>query len=383
VNRRVLVTAKDPRPGHVKTRLCPPLGLELAARLAEAFLTDVLAAAREADAHAGLLAPAGDAEALRRRFPDVEVVEQRGAGLAAAITGAVEAGAILVSGDAPTYPASEIRRGLESAADLVLGPAVDGGYCLIGMRTYHPAPFQEIAWSGPRVLEQTVAAARAAGLTVELLAPHRDVDTIEDLLAIDLSSARATAAVMGAPEVSPLVPRPSRVAVRRDVRYASPWRELVVDELDGGSEYAFLEVPPAVWVVPVTATGDTVLVRQYRHPVAAHPLEAPAGSIERGESPQAAAARELREEIGGVARALQHVGGFYSSSAHLSLRGLVFLATGVELGRPTHAQREGIELVRLPFAQAVDLAQRGELCEAQTALAIMYAARALTGTAWA
>jgi ADP-ribose pyrophosphatase len=122
-------------------------------------------------------------------------------------------------------------------------------------------------------------------------------------------------------------------------------------------------------------------VRQYRHPVGAYPLEAPAGSIEPGETPRAAAARELREEVGGVAGTLHRVGGFYSSSAHLSLRGLVFLAKDVALGEPTHARREGIELVRLPFAEAVNLAACGELCEAQTALAIMYAARALSSLA--
>jgi glycosyltransferase A (GT-A) superfamily protein (DUF2064 family)/8-oxo-dGTP pyrophosphatase MutT (NUDIX family) len=377
MSRRVLVIAKAPRPGHVKTRLCPPLGLELAARLARAFLTDVLEAARIADGDAGLLAPSEDVEALRRLFPDVKVVAQMGVGLPAALRGGAETGAVLVSGDAPGYPPSSIRRARESEADLVLGPAADGGYCLIGMRTYHAAPFQGISWSSPRVLQQTTAAARAAGLSVELLDPHRDVDTIPDLLALDLATAPATAAVLADPDVAPLVPRPAQVPVGREIRHTSAWRQLVVDQLESGGEYAYLTVPPAVWVVPLTAAGETVLVRQYRHPVGAHPLESPAGSIEPGETPHAAAVRELREEVGGVARELYRVGGFYSSSAHLSLRGLVFLATDVELREPTHASREGIELVRMPFARAVKLAERGELCEAQTALALMYAARAL------
>jgi glycosyltransferase A (GT-A) superfamily protein (DUF2064 family)/8-oxo-dGTP pyrophosphatase MutT (NUDIX family) len=376
MSRRVLVMAKAPRPGHVKTRLCPPLGLELAACLAMAFLTDVLAAVRAADGDAGLLAPADDVAALRRLFPEVEVVAQKGVGLPGALRGGAETGAVLVSGDAPGYPASSIRRACESEADVVLGPASDGGYCLIGMRTYHAAAFHGISWSSPRVLHQTIAAARAAGLSVELLDPHRDVDTIADLLALDLASAPATAAVLANPEIAPLVPRPARVPVGREIRYTSAWRQLVVDRLERG-EYAYLTVPPAVWVVPLTAASETVLVRQYRHPVGAYPLESPAGSIEPGETPHAAAVRELREEVGGMARALYRVGGFFSSSAHMSLRGLVFLAIDVELGEATHASREGIELVRMPFARAVDLAQRGELCEAQTALALMYAARAL------
>jgi glycosyltransferase A (GT-A) superfamily protein (DUF2064 family)/8-oxo-dGTP pyrophosphatase MutT (NUDIX family) len=377
MSRRVLVMAKAPRPGHVKTRLCPPLGLELAARLAMAFLTDVLAAVCAADGDAGLLAPADDVAILRRLFPEVEVVAQKGVGLPGALRGGAETGAVLVSGDAPGYPASSIRRACESEADVVLGPASDGGYCLIGMRAYHAAAFHEISWSSPRVLHQTIAAARAAGLNVELLDPHRDVDTIADLLALDLASAPATAAVLADPEVAALVPRPARVPVGREIRYTSAWRQLVVDQLEGGGEYAYLTVPPAVWVVPLTAAGETVLVRQYRHPVGAYPLESPAGSIEPGETPHAAAVRELREEVGGIARELYRVGGFFSSSAHMSLCGLVFLGRDVELGEATHASREGIELVRMPFARAVDLAQRGELCEAQTVLALLCAARAL------
>src|SRR5204863_9623713 len=82
--RRVLVVTKAPRPGEVKTRLCPPLGLGLAARLAAAFTADVLKAAREADPAAGLIAPAADVGELRRAFPGVEVIGQDGDGLAAA-----------------------------------------------------------------------------------------------------------------------------------------------------------------------------------------------------------------------------------------------------------------------------------------------------------
>ena len=151
----------------------------------------------------------------------------------------------------------------------------------------------------------------------------------------------------------------------------------MIDRLASDRDYSYLETPQAVWVVPISDGGETMFVRQYRHPVRAHPLEMPAGSIEPGETPVAAAARELREEVGGVARVLQRVGGFYSSSAHLSLKGIVFLATGVVFDAPTHAGTEGIELVRMPFRRAVELAQSGELCEAQSALAVILASQAL------
>jgi ADP-ribose pyrophosphatase len=281
-----------------------------------------------------------------------------------------------VSGDAPGYPPALIRRALGSTADLVLGPSLDGGYCMIGMRRFHPAPFRDIAWSTGAVLDQTLTAARRSGLTVEVLEPHRDIDTIGDLLAADLREAPATRALLSSPEAAPFAPRRPPGIDGSRVELESAWRRLLVDELDDGSEYTYLETPRAVWVVPVSPAGETVFVRQYRHPVRAHPLEMPAGSIEPGESPAAAAARELLEEVGGVASELRRVGGFYSSSAHVSLEGLVFLATGVKFGEPSHARAEGIELVRMPFARAADLALRGELCEAQSALAIILAARA-------
>lgn len=374
---RLLVTAKAPRAGHTKTRMCPPLGLQTAARLGHAFVTDAITRARTVDPSAGLLAPVGDADALSALFPGVAVVVQQGTGLAAALEHAVAGGALLVSGDAPSYPAELIRRGLASTADLVLGPSLDGGYCLIGMRRFHPAPFRDIAWSTGAVLEQTLAAARAAGLEVELLDPAPDIDTVDDLAACDLTQAPATAALLADPELAPFLPKPGTAVRTRAIAYETPWRRLVIDTLEDGRDYSYLETPAAVWVVPLTDDGETLFVRQYRHPVRAHPLEMPAGSIEAGETPAAAAARELREEVGGVARELRQVGGFYSSSAHLTLQGIVFLATGVVFEAPTQAAAEGIELVRMPFRRAVALAHGGELCEAQSALAVILAGHAL------
>ena len=106
-------------------------------------------------------------------------------------------------------------------------------------------------------------------------------------------------------------------------------------------------------------------------------MEMPAGSIDAGESAEEAAARELREEVGGVARHMRRVGGFYSSSGHITLEGTVFLALGVTLHAATHASGERIELVQMPFARALALAHAGELCEAQTALAVILAGQAL------
>jgi uncharacterized protein len=192
----VLITAKAPLPGNAKTRLSPPLSPQLAARLAEAFLTDVLAAARAVDPDAGFLCPASDEADLRARFPDVRVVAQIGAGLTGALAGGVRGGTVVVAGDAPALTPATIAAAGAADADLVLAPSRDGGFALIRMRLERPAIFEGIHWSTGHALDQIVAAAGAAGLTVALLDPVADVDTMADLDGLDLSCAPATRDVL-------------------------------------------------------------------------------------------------------------------------------------------------------------------------------------------
>lgn len=193
---RVLIAAKAPLPGNAKTRLSPPLPPELAARLAEAFLTDVLAAARAVDPDAGFVCPPADAADLRRRFAGVPVVVQAGAGLSGALATGVRGGAVVVAGDAPGIGPEPIAAAVAADADLVLAPSRDGGFALIRMRLQRPAVLDGIDWSTGRVLEQTVAAGRAAGLTVALLDPVADIDTVADLERLDVSCAPATRLVL-------------------------------------------------------------------------------------------------------------------------------------------------------------------------------------------
>jgi uncharacterized protein len=195
---RVLITAKAPVPGRAKTRLSPPLAPELAARLAEAFLADVLAAARAVDRQAGFLCPAADAADLRRRFPGVPLVVQAGDGLQGALTRGVRGGAVVVAGDAPGIRPEAIAAAATADADLVLAPSRDGGFAVIRMRVHRPQVFEGIRWSTGGVLDQMVAAGRAAGLTVALLDPVADVDTVADLDGLDLSCAPATRLVLDA-----------------------------------------------------------------------------------------------------------------------------------------------------------------------------------------
>ena len=194
---KVLIAAKAPVPGQVKTRLTPPLSPELAARLAGAFLADVLAAARAVDPGAGFLCPHADALDLRERFPGAAIVEQAGAGLTGALATGLAMGAVVVAGDAPAIRPDTIAAALASTADLVLAPSHDGGFGLIRLRGDAAALFAGIAWSTGSVLDQTVAAAEALGLAVELLEPVPDVDTGADLVGLDMSRVAATRAVLG------------------------------------------------------------------------------------------------------------------------------------------------------------------------------------------
>ncbi|MDX6549082.1 MAG: uncharacterized protein QOG33_2632 [Gaiellales bacterium] len=198
---RVLITAKAPLAGRAKTRLSPPLPIELAARLAEAFLADVLSAARAVDAEAGFLCPASDAADLRRRFAGVPLVVQTGHGLSGALASGVRAGTVVVAGDAPGIRPEAIAAAATADADVVLAPSRDGGFTLIRMRRHHPAVFDGIHWSTGSVLNQVLATSRAAGLSVELLDPVADVDTVDDLAGLDLSHAHATRAVLCDPTV--------------------------------------------------------------------------------------------------------------------------------------------------------------------------------------
>lgn len=386
--------AKAPAPGRAKTRLTPPLSSEQAVALHEALLLDTLEACRAEAPSTSLLHadPAEAPELARLTGGGTELVLQPGRGLAAALSGTmaayVPAGPVaIVSSDIPGVPPGSITQAfeaLERGADVVLGPALDGGYWLIAMRAFHEAPFSDIPWSTPAVLAVTLRRCRDAGLGVELLEPWRDLDTMVDLAflarqASELPAPR-TAAVLGELDV----PEPPALRLAESELLAgSPWRAIVHDRLesDDGREtaYSYLAVPRAVFVVAVTDADELLLVRQYRHPVRDWTLEVPAGSVHDGETPLEAAQRELAEEAGGRARTWSHLTTFYSSSAHISLRSDAYLARGVEVGEAAPDEHEDVSLVRMPVQEALARARAGGFAEGQTALAILLAAGELDG----
>jgi len=194
--RRIILFAKEPEPGQVKTRLCPPLSVEQAARLAEAFLLDEVETLGEVPGAQVSIAytPQSALGTFRRILGDgmIPWMTPQGPGdLGERLYGAFASACpawwpvIIAGSDSPDLPPAIVDsacRTLEcDAADVVLGPAVDGGYYLIGARQAHPNLFREIPWSTGEVVEATLRRADEARLRVSLLPVWEDVDQPADL----------------------------------------------------------------------------------------------------------------------------------------------------------------------------------------------------------
>jgi len=191
----LVVFLKHPRPGGVKTRLAAAIGAEAAAALYRALAEEVLEATTPAVGDYERLVffdPPESLPEMREWLPGVRLMAQSGPDLGArmadAFARAFARGArrvAIVGTDAPGLSRDTVREALSAlgVADVVLGPADDGGYYLIGLRAPHPGLFASIEWSTPSVREQTLARAAAAGLSVREIGPLRDVDTLEDLRA--------------------------------------------------------------------------------------------------------------------------------------------------------------------------------------------------------
>jgi ADP-ribose pyrophosphatase len=122
----------------------------------------------------------------------------------------------------------------------------------------------------------------------------------------------------------------------------------------------------AVTIVPVDGDGNVVLVRQYRHPLGMDLLELPAGGIEEGEEPVAAAQRELREETGLAAGKLVALGGFYSAPGFLTEYLHLFLATDLTESPLAPDPDEFVEVVRIPIPELKAMISRGDVQDSKT-----------------
>lgn len=202
----LVVFARQPVPGRVKTRLCPPFSAEQAAALYRAMLADVLEASAGFASRLGLelllaVTPGSACAELARMAPaSYQVVPQRGASLAERMTWAVSEQAaaghdrILLRGsDSPVLDGESVAQAFTALeeVELVLCPDRDGGYNLVGLRAPAPGLFDH-PMSTERVLDDTLACAARLGLRTRVQPARFDVDRAEDLAL--LAAARAAGA---------------------------------------------------------------------------------------------------------------------------------------------------------------------------------------------
>ena len=189
----IAIMAKEPEPGKVKTRLCPPLTPREAADLYCAFLLDTVGLISETPGADLFLAydPQTAREFFSQMFPrPVECIPQgtgdlgdRLSRISRRLFSRGYRKLVILASDTPHLPQDCIHRAFSrlDETDVVLGPCDDGGYYLVGSRVHAPALFEGIAWSTSAVLEQTTGRAEDAGLTWEVLPSCYDIDTIDDL----------------------------------------------------------------------------------------------------------------------------------------------------------------------------------------------------------
>ena len=188
----VICFTRVPKPGQTKTRLLGLLTPEQCARLHWAFLEDLAKVYDQVEADLFVAHTPDDGwEQLKAVFPGaLAFFPQTGADLGEkmyrAIASVLSLGydrVVLTGTDLPQMGASHLESGFAAleSADIAIGATPDGGYYLIGMKLPHKAPFHVADYGGCTVYENTLAAIRAAGLTVAPALPCTDVDTPEDL----------------------------------------------------------------------------------------------------------------------------------------------------------------------------------------------------------
>jgi len=188
----IAVMAKQPEPGNVKTRLCPPLTPRQAADLYEAFFIDTVSLISEIEGADTFIAydPDSARDYFSRMLSAPMMCIPQGPGDLGARLSRVSRQVflrgyrklVILASDTPHLPQDFIRLAFARLDDIdvVLGPCDDGGYYLIGSRLHAPALFAGIPWSTSRVLDRTIGRANEAGMTWELLPSCYDIDTRED-----------------------------------------------------------------------------------------------------------------------------------------------------------------------------------------------------------
>lgn len=153
--------------------------------------------------------------------------------------------------------------------------------------------------------------------------------------------------------------------------------DVTLDTIREGDKIYQREVvhhPGSAVIIPIFDDGTIALVRQYRHPAVRYLLEAPAGTLNRGEAPEEGAARELEEELGFVAARLDKLTEFFVSPGFCEEKMWVYLATEMTKTQQQLEDDEIVEVVRIPFSEALNMITTGEIDDAKTIIGVMLAA---------
>jgi rSAM/selenodomain-associated transferase 1 len=193
--KALIIFAKQPVQGEVKTRMVPPLSPRQASQLYQHMLTDIINRTESLEGVDRFLFYSGGNGAekyFHKLFPDLPLYPQKGADLGSRMEEAFShvfakgyRTTAIIGTDSPDLPVSFIDdafRLLENGnTEAVFGPAEDGGYYLLAMKRVHHELFHGISWSSGRVLRESLEKAGSMGLQVFKLPLWHDVDTFEDL----------------------------------------------------------------------------------------------------------------------------------------------------------------------------------------------------------
>lgn len=195
-SHRLVVFTRYPEPGRTKSRLIPAIGADGAARLSRALTEHTLERMAALRAQSGVEIEVryagGDQHRMRGWLGDVPLVAQGEGDLGARMARALDSGwragrsaTVIIGTDAPALDAARAGQAFAALSadgvDLVIGPAADGGYYLIGTKRPQPQLFVDVAWGCPTVLARTLEIADRLGLRLVQLPVERDVDRPEDL----------------------------------------------------------------------------------------------------------------------------------------------------------------------------------------------------------
>jgi len=191
-NRTLVIMAKAPRPGAVKTRLAATFSPDAATALYRCLLDDTLALAHSlTDVEVAIMCPESDVKDLAHLAgKQARIVAQSGEGLASGLTSVFahfadgnQRRTIAFNSDSPHLPPSVLKDAFETLAthDVVVGPTHDGGYYLVGANASHPTLFAADSMGTNSALERLLSRAQALQLSVGFAAPFYDIDVVDDL----------------------------------------------------------------------------------------------------------------------------------------------------------------------------------------------------------